>query len=360
MILKSLARKKPSFKQLYGYLTREAENDFTISHNLYYVQDEKEILRQFLENAELLKERKGGNYLYHEILSLKLNSELSLEYVKEALYELSNLYVQERAKNNLCYGRLHVESHHVHVHFMLSSNELGNEHRLRLEKQKFLELQKNLERYLLERYPKLEQEQVYTKEREYRREHVQDREFQMKSRTGKLSQRENVKELLEMLFTHAQTQDEFLEYCTKYKIAFYQRGKNVGIQLDGRNYRLNKLELEEPYRIFVDKIQRQKKLEEARVREQEYTQESENKEHFKSQEQEQKEKPEYVKTRMEELEKIRQEQERLRQKELELEKELEDIQKETDPQDVVSKRLQELNRLREQQHQYEQEHNREQ
>jgi len=351
MILKSKSRKKPTFHQLYDYMERGTEDPiFVLTHNLKLSRGtgREQVLEQFNENARFLRKSEKQNYLYHEIISLKITKELEKSRLQRIMYEIGKIYLQERAKENLAYGRIHIEKSqendftNAHLHLMISSNGFESTKRHRLEKTQFHAIQRNLERYICERYPELEQERVYDKHFEKIR--VNEQEYQLKQRTGIKTQREKVKELLQFILEQSQTKEEFIEYCQKFTIAVYQRGKNTGVEIDGTKYRLNKLELEETYQKFCEKVQRIEEL---------------NKIHEQEIQKERVYESELLKTRMEELEKIRNEQERLRQKEQELEEEVKEIQRETDPQDIVSKRLQELYRLREQQRQYEQEQTRE-
>ena len=70
MIIKSLSRSTKSFEALYNYLTRDKEsllNCYNLYSNAY---SKKDVVKEFLENAKYLKNSRGKNYLYHEIISL--------------------------------------------------------------------------------------------------------------------------------------------------------------------------------------------------------------------------------------------------------------------------------------------------
>jgi hypothetical protein len=172
---------------------------------------------------------------------------------------------------------------------------------------------------------------------------VTEKEYQLKKRTGKKTQREQVKELLSFLFSQAKSQDEFLQYCAKYQVTFYQRGKYAGIELEGRKYRLQKIELETEYQNLCTRL---KKVEELKL--------------VKSEQQKelvvhQREEPstrvkkqlvyesDFVKARMEELKQVQQSEE------------LEQVTEKEQLSDDVQKRMKELYSLKEQQSYYEQE-----
>lgn len=70
MIVKSISRKTKSFAQLMRYMTRDDANR---DHDLYHhldAENPQALVSQFEANAALLKARKNGNILYHEIVSI--------------------------------------------------------------------------------------------------------------------------------------------------------------------------------------------------------------------------------------------------------------------------------------------------
>jgi len=127
--------------------------------------DHDAILEAFEQNSRHLPKRKNGNYLYHEIVSLPLNTNFPVERQICALFDVVYRYLELRAEKLLTYGRMHLEEHHLHFHLMLSSNELGSRKRFRLPKAVFSKIQKEMEAYLPSAYPELEQKSVYAKPR---------------------------------------------------------------------------------------------------------------------------------------------------------------------------------------------------
>ena len=347
-----MSRKSPTFNQLFDYMEKGSrDRAFILTHNLKLARGtaRETILEQFYDNASLLRRSEKQNYLYHEVLSLKLTKNIEETRLKRIMFELGKMYLQERAKENLAYGRIHIEPSqdmsftNVHVHLMISSNGLESTKRHRLEKQQFHTIQKQLETYVLERYPELAQHRVYDKD--YKKIRVNNLEYQLKQRTGKKTQREQVKELLSFIFAQVQSQEELLQYCAKYKVKFYQRGKYSGIEIEGRKYRLQKLELETEYQNLWKRLQ---KLEELNRIKSEVEREP-----VPHQREEQPEQPkkqpvyesDFVKERMEDLKKAHNQAEPQQEK-----------AKEKEPENVpehIRKRLQELQQMREQQHEQE-------
>lgn len=347
-----MSRKSPTFNQLFDYMEKGSrDRAFILTHNLKLARGtaRETILEQFYDNASFLRRSDKQNYLYHEVLSLKLTKNIEETRLKRIMFELGKMYLQERAKENLAYGRIHIEPSkdmsftNVHVHLMISSNGLESTKRHRLEKQQFHTIQKQLETYVLERYPELAQQRVYDKD--YKKIRVNNLEYQLKQRTGKKTQREQVKELLSFIFAQVQSQEELLQYCAKYGVNFHQRGKYSGIEIEGRKYRLQKLELETEYQNLWKRLQ---KLEELNRIKSEVEREPVPHQREKQPEQPKKQsvyESDFVKERMEDLKKAHNQAEPKQEK-----------AKEQEPENVpdhIRKRLQELQNMREQQHEQE-------
>ncbi len=75
MIVKSLSRKKPSFKTLIEYIDKGSikDNSLVIWKNIYNFFNKDELIKEFMTNSSNLKNIKNWNYLYHEIISLDPN-----------------------------------------------------------------------------------------------------------------------------------------------------------------------------------------------------------------------------------------------------------------------------------------------
>ena len=272
MIIKSLSRKAgwrtgkgsqkgtnptSAFGSLIAYMNR-ADQDERIKevlwHNLY--GDERtladDIRRTFEFNAAHLKERKNGNVLYHEMLSFSNGHRLDDATLDRMIADIGQAYLNERAPNQLAYGVIHKDTEHIHLHLMISANNVDKSDRVRLSKAEFAEIQKRVEAYVLDRYPELEQTQIYAKTRNQEKLKTQAHEQAMKSRTGQTSRKEQVKTQLHQLFERAQSYNELVKLIQAANIQIYQRGQSVGVVVrdrDGteRRHRLASLGVLEHY-----------------------------------------------------------------------------------------------------------------
>ena len=245
------------FGKLLRYMNRGIENGegrSVLWHNFYGSDrmSEEEIRRSFEENAKLLQERKNGNILYHEILSFSAGHQARGDELYRMVADIGQEYLRERAPDQLGYGVMHLDTDHIHLHLMLSANPVGRSERVRLSKADFAEVQKRIERFTLERYQALAQTRVYDRDRPKERIKTDTHEQAMRARTGKPSRKEEIKAKLHQLFERARSADELARCLAAEGIAFYARGKSVGIivqEPDGteRKHRLSTLGLLEHY-----------------------------------------------------------------------------------------------------------------
>ena len=246
-----------SFGKLLRYMNRGIENGegrSVLWHNFYGSErmSEEEIQRSFEENSKLLQDRKNGNILYHEILSFSAGHKARGDELYRMVADIGQEYLRERAPDQLGYGVVHLDTDHIHLHLMLSANPAGRSERVRLSKADFADVQKRIERFTLERYQALAQTRVYDRDRPKERLKTEMHEQAMKARTGKPSRKEEIKAKLHQIFERAESAGELARLLAAAGLAFYARGKSVGIivqEPDGteRKHRLSTLGLLDHY-----------------------------------------------------------------------------------------------------------------
>jgi hypothetical protein len=237
-----MSRKNKNFGQLINYMQKGKEDnqkDYSFYHNIFNTNNTE---KEFKENAKNLKERKNANYFYHEVISITRTKKIDLENQKEILYKIIKDYTQLRAKRNLVYGVLHEDNKdNLHYHLMISANELNEEKRHRLSKDQFNKIQKNIEEYILNKYPELEQKTIYNQSK--KQEKTSKKEYEFKKRTGKKSTRDQVKEDLKNVFKKSKNKTDFFNLLNEKGFKIYIRGKTIGVKKEGINYRLKTLGL---------------------------------------------------------------------------------------------------------------------
>lgn len=249
-----MSRKSASFSQLYEYLTREEEN-FCFSRNTYSnIKNKKELLQEFYNNAEYLKQSRGNVYLYHELLSLEQNN-LSKLRQKEILLDLANRYLEQRADNHLSFGVIHEDKEHIHLHLMISANEIESKQRVRLSKPEFASIQQKMEQYKNENYIELKPSSLYQKQKANSAKQSQ-KEQEMRQRRKATTIKEEIKQNLEIAFKQASSSAYIKNHLENLEYELYMRGNTMGVKHKGKKYRLKTLGLEEQYNKMMIRLEK--------------------------------------------------------------------------------------------------------
>ena len=256
-----MSRKVPSFEQLINYMDAGASSrSSNIYHNLYS-QKSNDIHDSFLKNSHFLKRRKNGVYMYHEVISITRSDQISAKEQITILRKVIHQYINSRAKDNLVYGVLHDDKiDNLHYHLLISSNHLESSKRHRLSKTDFDTIKRNVEIYVLERYPELNQKKLISKERtskdDLNSENVSSKGQEMKRRTGKTPDRERIKKALKRIFGSVTSHAELIELLELEGMKLYKRGKNFGIvdEPTKRKHRFQALGLSNDYEALEKRI----------------------------------------------------------------------------------------------------------
>lgn len=246
MIIKSMSRNSQSFFQLLEYLDKE-DAEMSFSWNMYADRfNNQELANEFMTNSNFIKNSRGKIYLYHEVISLE-NNKLSSKEIQQILFDLSDKYINARAKHHLVFGSVHMDTNNPHIHLLISANELEKTKRVRLSKEEFKKIQAHMEIYKNEKYKELEQSHVYNKEQEASKMKTTQAEQEMKHKRKKQSQKEFVRENLQDIFSKATTKEYLKKAMESRGFELYTRGKTLGVTLEGKKYRLKTLGLEKEY-----------------------------------------------------------------------------------------------------------------
>lgn len=263
MIIKSMSRRSKSFSQLYDYLMRD-KTSFSFTRNSYCdSKNKKELIKEFLDNYKYLKNSRGKVSLYHEVLSLHKNN-LSKQRQKEILFDLANKYLQSRANNHLSFGVIHEDKNNIHVHLMISSNELESDKRLRLSKKDFLTIQKNIELYKNQNYKELENSSIYQEKKDLSKDKQKEQEIKHKRNSQTI--KDKIKEDLENTFKRATSKTYLDNHLKNLGYEIYQRGQTIGLIFENKKYRLKTLGLDREYQTILKEFEKIKDREIKRQR----------------------------------------------------------------------------------------------
>lgn len=268
MIIKSMSRKEPSFGQLVAYMSDEkSERAFDLHHHVF-TRDPGDIAAEFEDNARLLGKRKGGNYLFHEILSLDTRECGQGREVKEKLRFLAFEYIERRCARNMVYGAMHRDHEgHLHYHLMISANERGDKSRLRFSPGQLAKTKREIERHCREAYPELKQPEVMDQspeDRDKRRDQRKSQKQQeMEKRGAKLTKKEQLAQELRGMMAYAKSHAEFDRLLQDHGFTLRQNGKNWVIDPIAREgetkkpkpHRFSTLGVHADYEAFLDRVE---------------------------------------------------------------------------------------------------------
>ncbi len=261
MIIKSMPHKESSltsFTKLAHYLSSEKSDSRYDLHHHCYGRRPDDIAQEFFDNSQLLSRRSNGNYLYHEIVSISVKKESDREMFKKRLRDISLRYIEARCPRNMVFGCVHEDhEHNLHYHLMVSANERGERTRTRLTKKQFHQLLRDLETHVLTQYPELKQKELINAETQTEKMSVKAGE--MYRRTGKLPEREEVKNTLKEAMAQTHSMENFCFFLSERGYGFYTRGKNFGVLVHhenskSRKYRFSTLGVHDEFEKYQSRV----------------------------------------------------------------------------------------------------------
>ena len=245
MIVKIKSFKRPHFKKLLEYMLHEesrlfdeGNKSFVLTHNLKGNSIESWV-NQFQSNEKLrLRKRKDSVILTHEILSW--HSDDSENVSLEKMQKMAEEYIQQRNPKGIYVAIPHFDKDHFHIHICTSGVEYRTGKSLRLSKEKFLKLKKNIQEYQIKHFPELNNSVVEHGKKSNLK--ANEKEYQLKLRTGRDSEREQVSAILKTCFKKADSKDSFLELLDDCGLKTYERsGKITGVLFGKNKFRFNRL-----------------------------------------------------------------------------------------------------------------------
>lgn len=260
MIIKSLSRKDSSFEQLVDYIARnEQNNEWDLYHN-FSSYKRNNIIEEFTENAKHLSRRKNANIILHEVISITRTNKISEQEQKTALRQIAEKYIEQRAENCLVFADLHNDKdNNIHYHIAFSANELGEKKRLRFPKPKFNKLKIEMEKWVLETYPELEQEVIIQT-----RSDPKLKELRKEANKKRVPKKEKTIDILNHVF-QSESLSEAQELLQKNSLEIYLRNKDNGYKrnrppavrdtITDKKYGLDRLKVLDDFHEFINKIE---------------------------------------------------------------------------------------------------------
>ena len=245
MILKILTKSSPSYQSLIEYILqdgkgKEGEPPPIISHNLRSKEgDIQGYVHEFMQNEAMRQyPRKGNILLYHEILSFSRSD--NKEVSNKKLLDIGNEYIKQRGIEGMYVGAVHsTDTHHKHIHFMVSGVKFRTGKAFRLSREDLRELKVGMQEYHRTKYPEIEHS---TCEHGANKPYLTNKEFQLAQRTDRNTIKQEIQQTINTCYQQAKSQSEFLQLLQEQGLHHYER-KLIpqGIVYDKYKFRFNRL-----------------------------------------------------------------------------------------------------------------------
>ncbi|KAB2912879.1 MAG: relaxase/mobilization nuclease domain-containing protein [Bacteroidetes bacterium] len=231
MIIKSLSRKTPSYRQLINYVLHENEKPapdglerFVYTKNLTGHTVDEWVQSFETQESYRLYQRSNQNYLYHVIISWHISDRQNI--TTAMLKDIAREFAKRRGIS-LYVATPHFLQNAVHLHVVHSSLELLTGRSLRISKGEFAKLKRDLEAIQLERYPEITHSVVdHDKNNKVR---IHDNEYHLKARTG-TTDKEILTHAIEQALTISASPDDLKQLLQEQGITVYERnGRLQGV-----------------------------------------------------------------------------------------------------------------------------------
>ncbi|MBI4931418.1 MAG: relaxase/mobilization nuclease domain-containing protein [Bacteroidetes bacterium] len=266
MIVKIKTRKRPSFRQLIEYMMKDKarlfdkdEQSFVIAHNLRGNSID-EWVKQFQKNEEYrTRKRKDSVMLTHEIISFHRDEEnISLAKMEDMARE----YIRQRNPNGIYLAVPHTDKEHYHIHICVSGVEYKTGKAMRMSKEQFQTLKKNIQQYQKDKYPELSKSIVNHEKQKGKSKNISDAEYQIKQRTGRASMKEELAEKINECLAKAKSMDGFIRILKTENIRPYERGgRFTGVWYENAKYRFSRLQIDMAKVVELNKtVERERQI----------------------------------------------------------------------------------------------------
>jgi len=210
---------------------------FAITHNLRGNSID-EWGKQFKNNEQYrLRKRSDSVYITHEMLSWHRDDGKHITLAK--METMVREYIRQRNPKGMYVAVPHFDREHYHIHICASGIEYKTGKSLRLSKPELLKLKKDIQQYQIEQFPELSKSVVqHGKSKSL----LSDKEYQIKLRIGRETEKEKVIELLKTCDKKANSKEIFLQLLKKSGLRTYDRnGKTTGVVYGNYKFRFSRL-----------------------------------------------------------------------------------------------------------------------
>jgi hypothetical protein len=241
MIIKSKSqRSSGAAKRILEYISRPnavIKNDegkaILFKHNIKGKSLE-DLVQNFVKNEATRSTRSNRIYAYHEIIAFLAEDKSKLS--NKILEDIGHVYLEMRAPTGMSVFTIH-EDKHPHLHLLIGATEIASHKALRISKQEFADVKVQLQEYQRLHYPQLQSVVEHGKATPWRES---ENQRCLKERTGNLSRKEEIKNMLEKAFQDSMSTDDFYVKACEKGLSLYEQNGIIGVE-DFQNFKLSTL-----------------------------------------------------------------------------------------------------------------------
>lgn len=245
MIVKIKSHKRPAYRRLFEYLINDKDRlfdkegwSFAVTHNLKGNSiDSWE--KEFRENEKFRQRKRSDSVLiYHEILSWHRDDAKHISLAK--MENMAREYIRQRNPKGMYLAVPHFDKDHYHIHICASGVEYKTGKSLRLSKPELLKLKRDIQEYQVEHFPELSKSIVAHGSKKTVR--LTEKEYQIKLRTGRETEKEQVVAVLKTCYKKANSKETFFQLLKECGLKIYDRsGKMSGVIFKNYKFRFSRL-----------------------------------------------------------------------------------------------------------------------
>ncbi len=245
MIIKIKSHKRPVFEKVLKYMIHDKDRlfdkggrSFAITHNLKG-DSINEWVKQYKVNEEFRQRKRTDSvYLTHEILSWHKEDAKHITLAK--MEEMAREYIRQRNPKGIYVAVPHFDREHYHIHILASGIEYKTGKSLRLAKPDLQKLKKDIQQYQVEHFPELSKSIVEHGKKE--KSFTTDKEYQIKLRSGRETQKEQLMGMLKTCYKKAVSKETFYKLLNECGLKTYDRGGRIsGVVFKNYKFRFKRL-----------------------------------------------------------------------------------------------------------------------
>lgn len=227
-------------------------NSFIVTHNLKG-QTPAEWFAEIKANETLrIHKRKNNNVLTMDILSFHRRDNVHLSIRK--LEKIAREYIRLRG-NGMFIAVPHFDKQY-HIHILAAGVGYKTGRSFGMSRAELSKIKGDLQAFQQEQFPELSHS--FVRHGRKKAAKVSEKEYQYKRRTGKQSDREQVREIIRAIFDQSKTEQEFLAHLKADGMQPYERGGRItGVIRSGVKYRLKRLGVD-PEKVCLKKKESQR------------------------------------------------------------------------------------------------------